>query len=810
MHAITTTRPNQLRSPNLKSYYLLIFILFLSGSYNKVAAQIIFQETFNEPNGSTTGSANGINWSSACPTCLAGDYWQVQSGVFEGRDTNGEATWTTDSPIDISNCTLIEISFNVQSVGTMEACGTGCNSADWVRFQYDIDGSGWLDPSNSYFCAGSCAGINVIADDEVPATTYTTGCIPVNGNGLNLKISVQCWAQSEFWRIDNVTVTCSSPEAGTSSSLSTCAAGNPVNLFGLLGGTPDAGGTWSGPSALTGGDLGTFDPATMNPGTYTYTVGTAPCQVTADVVVTVGNPDAGIDQTITLCATSSPSNLFDAIGGTPDNGGVWSGPSVLTGGDLGTFDPTTMNPGVYTYTVGSPPCDASADVTVTIENPDAGTNGNITLCVTSPSANLIDVLGGNPDSGGTWSGPSVLNGGDLGTINPATMNPGIYTYTVGTAPCQQSADVVVTINDPDAGTSESISVCTSSPNINLFSVLGGTPETGGVWSGPSALTGGDLGTFDPASMNAGVYTYTVGTPPCQVSADVTVSFEDPDAGTDVNVSLCDSDNPTNLFNLLGGTPETGGVWNGPSALTGGDLGTFDPASMNAGVYTYTVGTAPCEASATVIVNVLNNPDASFSESINQGCAPLLVTFTNLSQNATSFEWDFGNSNVVTVGNLSPQSETFSTSSNVMLVAFNTPACSDTAFLMINTINCGCTDPEAENYDPTAVEDDGSCIYDLTVVPVVICPNVFTPNNDNNNDLFFLNVTDALIVEFTILNRWGNVMYEANGIGNFPSWDGTDLGGNMAAEGTYFVKYKVTSIDEVTIVEGHSFVELQRD
>lgn len=43
-----------------------------------------------------------------------------------------------------------------------------------------------------------------------------------------------------------------------------------------------------------------------------------------------------------------------------------------------------------------------------------------------------------------------------------------------------------------------------------------------------------------------------------------------------------------------------------------------------------------------------NPKASFQLSVNAGCAPLMVTITNTSKNATQFSWDFGNGQSSTV------------------------------------------------------------------------------------------------------------------------------------------------------------------
>ncbi|PKP15216.1 MAG: hypothetical protein CVU07_10915, partial [Bacteroidetes bacterium HGW-Bacteroidetes-23] len=171
-----------------------------------------------------------------------------------------------------------------------------------------------------------------------------------------------------------------------------------------------------------------------------------------EVLVSIQLPNnAGIDETISFCEddfiTTNFVNLFDYLGGTPFNTGIWTGPFSTTNGNLGTLDLSQLtlsgSPYVFTYSVNSstecPP--ASSTVTITINPiPNAGTNGQTTVCETDPSFDLFTLLGNNPELNGTWS-PELASG--TGVFTPGVDQPGTYTYTItGTFPCENSTATV--------------------------------------------------------------------------------------------------------------------------------------------------------------------------------------------------------------------------------------------------------------------------------------------------------------------------------------------------------------------------------
>jgi len=141
-----------------------------------------------------------------------------------------------------------------------------------------------------------------------------------------------------------------------------------------------------------------------------------------------------------------------------------------------------------------------------------------------------------------------------------------------------------------------------------------------------------------------------------------------------------------------------------------------------------------------------------------------------------------------------------------LLANNLPT-QDTTYLF--TLPC---DPEAEEdkfywvkveaFDPSGAKPYLShSNYVLTKCPgnpiippppppairPIQVPNVFTPNNDGNNDLFEIaNIGDHKDAKLIIKDRWGGTVFEANNYETSNPWNGTNKNtGGMVADGTYF-------------------------
>jgi len=350
-------------------------------------------------------------------------------------------------------------------------------------------------------------------------------------------------------------------------------------------------------------------------------------------------------------------------------------------------------------------------------------------------------------------------------------------------------------------------------SLDVFAIAsGGLPPYTYTWSNSNDTIG--VATV-PIDVNGTIDYYVEVTDFCGFADDDTLTVTvnqtlTVEALLNQNTSSCDN------------TGIVSSTWSGdsllsPFALQFQWLNQSMSDSINASVWTnlpggwYTINLTDdvCSVSDSIFVDIENPPIAEFSANMINGCNPLTVNFTNTSQNTSSYTWNFGDGSP-SVDVLSPtdQGHAFSQNSIVTLTAYTSdPTCFDVASIDISIVNCGCTDPEAINHEPNAVVDDGSCIYPF---PSVTAPNVFTPNSDNENDVFFLTHKNTVSIKLIILNRWGNIMYEGTtdltDSNARAEWDGKTKGGLNAEEGTYFYKYVAIGVDD-TEIEGHGFFQL---
>ena len=64
---------------------------------------------------------------------------------------------------------------------------------------------------------------------------------------------------------------------------------------------------------------------------------------------------------------------------------------------------------------------------------------------------------------------------------------------------------------------------------------------------------------------------------------------------------------------------------------------------------------------------------------------------------------------------------------------------------------------------------------------IFVPNSFSPNSDDENELFIIQGNNIIDFEITLFNRWGKQLFYSNDITN--SWDGS-FGGSIVPIGNY--------------------------
>jgi hypothetical protein len=473
----------------------------------------------------------------------------------------------------------------------------------------------------------------------------------------------------------------------------------------------------------------------------------ATCQYDANNVFTAPEPPSLVSFSGegNYCGNETPNNIVvDANGTTP-----FTVNFLLNGQATTISSPTNPislgnTPGVYELTeITAGGCSASVNgvQTITISNG------------VTPEFDEVDPV----CVGGSFALPSISNNGIDGTWTPAFNNTQTttYTFTPTIGQCANTTTLTVEITN---------GVTPTFPTFGPY-CPNATPDVL-----PNNSNNGISGTWSPATINttqtgSGNYTFTPTAGICATPVTISVTVNNPTPPLIPSQTICLGE--STILNATGNATYSwsGGVQNGVP---------FTPTATT--TYTLTTTQNGCSATSEVTIFVDQPAVVSVEADVTEGLPPLAVNFTNNSSNGSQFVWDFGNGIEIPVNTTVGQVMTYNEIGvyEVILTGIS-GACETSDTLLIQVIP----------YAPAEV----------------IVPNVFTPNSDNVNTVFELQMRFVKSFSAIILNRWGNVVIELND--SNPTWDGGDF-----VDGVYFVLYKATDFNDV-VTEGQGFVHLMR-
>lgn len=568
------------------------------------------------------------------------------------------------------------------------------------------------------------------------------------------------------------------PNAGGDIESSLCNDGTPAQLENYLGAPHDAGGEWedvSNTGALNGGILATEG---LEAGTYEfiYTV-TDECGLTDAATLTLevkDIPEAPVaDETEAVCEGETIQLTATGVAGASYH---WEGP--------GNYESDEQNPvivnapvtatGTYSVTVMLNGCESEPDTVEVIVNdaPNAGGDDSFEVCNDGEPINLMTLLTGPHDEGGTWTDVSGTGSLDGDTLEIEGLPEGTYEfiYTVD-VPCGLTDDAMITLqikDIPEPPAVDEVGPVCEGEDVQLTASL--VENAVYQWTGPNNFTSPEQNPVITAAGIAATGTYTV-----TVTVNGCTSV-----GSEVPLTV----NAIPQFALVGNTVLCMGQSSALSVepvnfdedsvqyewyrddillngISGADAEIFEP-----GEYRVTVGHNGCfgENSITVVLN--DNP---FSVEAEAGCINFdyIIAVTNMDE--------IGEAAVVWTG---PEN----------FIAYEPSV----------DISGGATG----EYIVTVTNAEGCPVSASVIVDNTECtiPRGVSPNGDGDNDTFDLSNLD--VREIKIFNRYGLEVYHAEGY--IDEWHGQSDKGDLPAA-TYFYMITLSAGKQVT-----GWVYLQRE
>src|SRR5690554_4471576 len=689
-------------------------------------------------------------------------------------------------------------------------------------------------------------------DIELTTTTVADEYLWTGPNGFtstnqNPVISATNIAASGDYTLEVTTGTCSTtdkievivnptPIAEVLITSSTLCSGDNItfNATGNAGATY----TWTGPNGFTNSDQNpeVMNVNTVNSGWYIVTVSLNSCTSKDSVELTV-EPALTVDIDVANTTVCEGEDILLSTTSLADDY-LWTGPNGFTSINQNAtrIEAETNASGYYILEITSGSCSNKDSVEVTINaTPVLSISGSDITCYGDEDGQAAIVANGNAPFFYSWSSAGETSTGING------LSAGTYTVVVEDVnECVDSASIV--INEPAeliANTTVTETQCNVDDGIATVNATGGNGNYSYLWM-PSGQT-----TSTAIGLGVGSYTVLVtDAKGCDVVETVVVNSVDGPVLTISNISDVScfegSDGSASVSATGGSQPYTynwspsGGTSSTANNLIAGDyVVTVTDNSGCASVENVVISepdkinvissieAADCgETNGSISLNVtggtpsysynwLPNGEASSSlQNISGGDYQVIVS----DDNGCSFDTVFV---VPSVGEINvqvlPQEGVINKGESIVLSVNVDPSISNETYNWTPSTGLSCTqcpNPIASpivntQYTVEVTTPDncsGSGSSNIIVIDEcaeIYIPDMFSPNDDGENDEYCIYGDCISTFYLQIFNRWGEMVYVSDNPEN--CWDGTFRGKKLNTD-VFAFKLSITTLQGEKIEE----------
>ncbi len=373
------------------------------------------------------------------------------------------------------------------------------------------------------------------------------------------------------------------------------------------------------------------------------------------------------------CGTPNGSIALTTTGGTAPLSIVWN-----TTPPQFTATATGLTAGNYTATISDANgCTSTYQGTVTQTAAISATASATptTICSGDSATLTANALGGNYTY--TWS-----PGGQTGqSIRVGPTDTTTYTVTVQDASgCSTTATVTLPVKKRPLATFTALPqrFCLRNTDTVTFTGMAGTTATyNWNFGGATVVSGSGAGPYILRFAAAGSQTITLtvsenGCASSQATNTVVADAFSQPSFTATPANICSGDTVLITFTgnaATGATPAWN--WGGGTVLSGSNLGPYAIKYTTGGTIQLILNNNTCADTAALrSIVVTPSPIASFTPSATQACTPATISFTNNSQNGTTYNWDFGDNTTSTDQTPIPHLYSNSNSYSVILTVAN--------------------------------------------------------------------------------------------------------------------------------------------